>query len=587
MNAPINSKSRPAPPPASALEALFQQILRGGAAEHLASYYQRMRLPEESLLAFLDRVHVFRPTSLAVLKLVAKEFILLEAARPLLARDRFADELIYFLQTAEPEWQPPSSIDAHDAPHVRSTSPTTVSHVEPSDSLLRSYRASWVEEDYDALSDAQRLDAPPSPPTVSHADSADSGLRSYRASWADEEYDALSDAQRLDAPPSDPPPVQSPEAPSTASAGAGSTCLPNDFAEQPTIRRGIGAKTDSAAGRPAPDASLEGGAFLPPGTRMGKYTIQTLIGQGAFGAVYSSTHPALRVPVAIKVMRSTISHGDDQVRFINEARLVAQLNHPAVVRVWDFDEDQRGRPYLVLEYVDGATLEDLLAKRVRLPASTAVCIVRHVAQGLQEASRLGIVHKDVKPANILIARDGAVKLTDFGVAVLSDAVLGERLSIRSDSDTICGTVYYMPPEQAQGDEVDSRADMYALGVTLYQAVTGKLPFVGKTTAHVLLKQLRVPPIPPADLVPGLPKIVSNTILKMMSRAAADRYENYAELLHALDAAEAAVARRGAPASVPVWSAEAQAAVPPPPHDAEPSGSIWNWLKRGAIWLLGH
>lgn len=581
MNAPSNSKSSSKSPPTSALEALFQQILRNGAAEHLASYYQRRRLPDESLLAFLGRVYAFRPSSLAVLKLVAKEFILLEAARPLLARDRFADELTYFLQTAEPEWQPPSSVETRDGMHGR-----PAPQPDSADSILRSYRTSWVEEDYDALSDEQRLEPPASPPTVVHADPADSSLRSYRASWAEEDYDALSD-ERLDATPPAPPAVHFPEAPSLAGADAGSTCVPGDVAEQPTIRRGIEDKTDSSVGPLRSDAGQGGGGFLPPGTRMGKYTIQAMIGQGAFGTVYSSTHPALRVPVAIKVMRSTITHGDDQARFISEARLVAQLNHPAVVRVWDFDEDELGRPYLVLEYVDGATLDDLLAKRVRLPAATAVGIVRHVANGLQEAARLGIVHKDVKPANILIARDGAVKLTDFGVAVLSDRVLGERLSIRSDSNTICGTVYYMPPEQAQGDEVDSRADMYALGVTLYQAVTGKLPFIGKTTAHVLLKQLRVPPIPPSDLVPGLPKIVSNTILKMMSRMASDRYKNYAELLHALDQCEAAVARRGLPASVPTWSAEAQAAAPPAPVDAEPSGSIWNWLKRGAIWLLGR
>lgn len=522
------------------LDTLFRQILTPAVHARWRSCFERHGAPDESPIAFLERLEATDSVSLSILKLVAKEFIVLEAARPLLARAKFAAGFDGFLERLDPG----GSADA-------SPSTTNISVAVPASPVaeagpLRTYRRSWAEEDYEAMPDSDRLDTlPPTPPAYACEDEANSG-----------ECDAL-------------PPVHL------------DSSVHIESSVQPTKRLGPAGAPPSARAVGGPHTA-GGGHVLSPGTRLGKYVVESLIGQGSFGMVYSSMHPSLRIPVAIKVMRSTLGTGADRERFVSEARLVAQLNHPAIVRVWDFD-DTDGVPYLVMEYVDGATLADLIREQGKLPAAAALGIVRRVAEGLQEASRLGIVHQDIKPANILIARSGTVKLTDFGVAVLQDVALGEMLSIRVDADCICGTAFYMPPEQAEGDDVDARADMYALGVTLYQAITGQLPFVGKTTTHVLLKKLKSNPTPPGDLVPGLPKAVSAFVLKLISRRRTDRFANYAELLTALAGAESAA--RAAVPSVPTWSADAQAAAGPPPADGEQSGSIWNWFIRSARRLM--
>lgn len=324
--------------------------------------------------------------------------------------------------------------------------------------------------------------------------------------------------------------------------------------------------------------------LLPPGTRLGKYAIERLLGRGGFGAVYLSTHPTLRVPVAVKVLR-TLGTPAARDAFRNEARMAAQLNDPAIVRVWDFDEDDHRRPYLVMEFVDGSTFGDLLRRSGRCPIPAALAVVRTAAQALKAAARLGIVHKDIKPANILIARDGAVKLTDFGVAAVQDQALRTHLSIRLPSERlVSGTIEYMPPEQAQGGEVDIRSDIYALGVTFYQAVTGRLPFAGGNAARILVKQMLETPRPPADCVPEISRSLSDLILKMMARDPSHRYEDPSDLLAALDAAEWALSEVS---SLPLPSDPGvQPSAPPAPtrkfvstEASAQTGGVWNSLRR--------
>lgn len=553
------------------LEALFRQILDGELQSHWRSYHERHAAPGETQIALLERLKVTTRANLAVLKLVAKEFVVLEAARPLLARERFVAQLGMFLAAAEPDAMgdvplPPAvgegsaSSSAAAGPQARgawsetwdeAAGPASTSRgvVPPSDRF--EFRTSWQESEYAALPESHR---PPSYGTVMPNEGDAKGSHASSAGEIAAHFDSFSAAP------------------------------PDVAAEVPPVR--------------TLPAEAETDGTLAPGTRLGKYVLGARIGQGAFGTVYASVHPLLRIPVAIKVMRSVFGDAEDRALFLGEARLIAQLNHPAVVRVWDFDDDERGRPYLVMEYVEGSTLADVIRTRGKLPAAAALAIGRRVAEGLQEAARLGIIHKDVKPGNILIARDGSVKLTDFGVAIVHDATLGELLSIRSKPGDISGTVYFMPPEQAQGDPIDARADMYALGVTLYQALTGRLPFVGKSTTHILLKQLFDTPIPPGDLVPGLPTAVSDLILKMMARTAADRPANYVELLRDFSAAEAAVALVPPPAEVALSPQDvaqpptarlpqvAPATQAAPVPQTSPARGVRGLLERLGRWIAG-
>jgi hypothetical protein len=269
------------------------------------------------------------------------------------------------------------------------------------------------------------------------------------------------------------------------------------------------------------------------GQVLGRYLLLELLGQGSAGIVYRALHQTLNIPVAIKVLRSGAFEEDPWVRqqLQLEARLLAQLNHPNIVRVWDFD-DSADRPYLVLEFVEGLSLQQLIQQSGKLRVDRAIRIVLQVAHGLAAAHHLGIVHRDVKPGNILLTRSGEAKLTDLGLAV----VAGSQRHSHHDSDSsrpglLAGTAAYMAPEQSSGaDHIDHRADIYALGVTFYQAVTGKLPFEGKTLMEVVWKHARQTAIPPHELAPDVPITVSNMIAQMMAKDPLDRYDGYDELL---------------------------------------------------------
>ena len=221
------------------------------------------------------------------------------------------------------------------------------------------------------------------------------------------------------------------------------------------------------------------------------------------------------------------SHIQKQLK--SEACLLAQLNHSNVVRVWDF-EDDASTPYLVLEFIEGMSLGELIRKNGAMRPLQALRIVSQIADGLAAAHRLGIVHRDVKPGNILLAKDGTAKLADLGLAVFVDS----NPSGGSSGQGMAGTVAYMPPEQAMSARtVDHRSDMYALGATFYHLVTGQIPFQGATRMEVILKHAKEPLKPPHEVVPDFPREVSDVIVKMMAKAPADRYQTYDDLLDAL------------------------------------------------------
>jgi serine/threonine protein kinase len=268
------------------------------------------------------------------------------------------------------------------------------------------------------------------------------------------------------------------------------------------------------------------------GTLLGKYLLTEQIGRGASCLVFRALHRALNLTVAIKVMPFESDPDDPTVReqFRAEARLQARLDHPNIVRVLDF-EDEAALPYLVLEYVEGTTLAEKIACEGRLPSDQALKIILQIVEALAAVHQMGIVHRDVKPGNILLSASGdRAKLADLGLALVVG--LGRAMGAADAyRDTVVGTAGYIAPEQAlSAPAIDHRADIYSLGATLYHALTGKLPFTGRSRLEVLLKHTQEAPVPPDQLVPELGPGISAVILKMMAKDPASRQQTYSDLL---------------------------------------------------------
>jgi ferredoxin len=279
--------------------------------------------------------------------------------------------------------------------------------------------------------------------------------------------------------------------------------------------------------QPRPEPAARQAAAPQPGAQIGKYLLIECIGRGGSGMVYRALHTKLKTPVAVKFLRPDVLAGDPDAlpRLTQEAQLLAQLIHPNVVRVLDFEDDP-ARPFVVMEFVDGLSAADLVKQSGRVSPGRTVEIGLHVLEGLDAARRLGIVHRDVKPGNILLTRDGASKLVDLGLAVVSRP--GGQAD-GSGSATAEGTVGYMSPEQALGSAVDHRADQYSLGCTLFHLLTGRLPFVGHSPHDVLLKHLRAPVPAAHEVSPAVPVELSRIVQTMMEKSADDRYPSYAAL----------------------------------------------------------
>jgi serine/threonine protein kinase len=263
-----------------------------------------------------------------------------------------------------------------------------------------------------------------------------------------------------------------------------------------------------------------------PGTQVGKYLLIECIGTGGAGMVYRALHTKLRTPVAVKFIRPDVLAADPDAleRLSREAQLLAQLSHPNVVRVLDYEDDP-ARPFVVMEFVDGLSAADLIKQSGRVSPPRAVEIALQVLEGLDAARRLGVVHRDVKPANILLTRDGVSKLVDLGLAVVARTAGGKVAS----GGAAEGTVGYMAPEQVMGSAVDHRADQYSLGCTLYHLLTGRLPFSGRSAQEVLMQHMRVAAVHPHEVAPGVPLPVSRIVMTMMEKSPDDRYPDYAAL----------------------------------------------------------
>ncbi|MBN8617003.1 MAG: serine/threonine protein kinase, partial [Deltaproteobacteria bacterium] len=282
---------------------------------------------------------------------------------------------------------------------------------------------------------------------------------------------------------------------------------------------------------------LQTGPALVGRVIAGRYRVTGILGEGGMGAVYIAEHLALGRKVAIKRLHPELT-GDEKAvaRFQREARAAAATGHEHIVEVLDLGYAEDGAPYLVMEYLRGTALAQMLKQEGRLPLARTANIIGQVLAALSAVHQREIVHRDLKPDNIFLTRRGGiadfVKVLDFGISKMKHED-GEPTNLTRTGVTM-GTPYYMSPEQARGiKKLDHRVDLYAVCVMLYECLTGRLPLTGDNY-HALLQQiLRVEPLPPSTLAPGIPPALDALILKGLAKDPMQRFSSAAELLEAL------------------------------------------------------
>jgi eukaryotic-like serine/threonine-protein kinase len=263
----------------------------------------------------------------------------------------------------------------------------------------------------------------------------------------------------------------------------------------------------------------------------GRYRLEARIASGGMATVYRATDETLGRPVAVKVMHSGLASDPGFVeRFRREAQNAARLNHPNVVTVHDGGEHD-GAAYIVMELVDGRTLRDLIERFGRLDRDTTRHVVSGVAAALDHAHTKGVVHRDVKPENVLLHENRAIKLTDFGIADMLDP----SMSAMTATGQILGSPNHMAPGQVEGGDTDARSDIFAVGTILYWLCTGVLPFAGKNPHQVLKRVVDCQPSDPLRLKPVIGHALRDIILRCLAKAPADRYQRAEDLTEALTA----------------------------------------------------
>jgi len=345
--------------------------------------------------------------------------------------------------------------------------------------------------------------------------------------------------------------------------------------------RAVGAKAASRAPAPAegpPVTDLEG-------TTLGRYRVLARLGRGGMADVYKAFQPSLDRYVAIKVLHPSMVDDKEFIgRFQREAKSVAALRHPNIIQVFDYDS-QGDTYYMVMEYIDGPTLraalEDLHDRREHVPLDVALRIVSDVGAALSYAHEAGVVHRDVKPANILLERSGRVILTDFGVAKI---LTGTKVTV---TGTVLGTPAYMSPEQGMGEHGDSRSDIYSLGVVLYELSTGRLPFDADTPLAVLLKHVHDPLPLPRQVNPSLPEEVERIILKALAKEPSDRYQAVQDMLAEIATLPTSVVPKALPDGLTTRVlAERLPQAPTAPSPTPPAAAGAAPARRRSFALLG-
>lgn len=256
----------------------------------------------------------------------------------------------------------------------------------------------------------------------------------------------------------------------------------------------------------------------------GRYEIHELIGVGGMANVYRCTDTIDDREVAIKILKDEYLNNDEFIRrFKNESKAIAMLSHPNIVKVYDVSFGDMIQ-YIVMEYIDGITLKEYIDRQGIIEWKDAIHLATQILKALQHAHECGIVHRDIKPQNIMLLQDGTIKVTDFGIARFSDK------STRTMTEQAIGSVHYIAPEQARGDVTDGKTDIYSVGVMLYEMLTGKLPFDGDSAVTIALMQLQSTPKRPREVNPGIPIGLEQITMKAMQKQPSSRYTSAAEML---------------------------------------------------------
>jgi serine/threonine-protein kinase len=278
-----------------------------------------------------------------------------------------------------------------------------------------------------------------------------------------------------------------------------------------------------------------------PGDRIGPYMLQSHLGTGVSCHVFRAWDESKSCPVAVKIINwgNVYDYKAALKQMRTEAAALARVKHPRVLRFIDFGFDPRW-PYLVTEFVEGRPLGEVIRNGGVLPIEWTMHLMNQVVDGLGAVWKAGIVHRDIKPDNILIGASGVAKLIDFGVAKVDILRALESAS----NPEMAGTAAYLAPEQARNSgTVDCRADIYSFGVTFYEALTGKLPFEARNRMQMVFQHLNAPPTPPAVLVPEIPSLASDLCLWMLAKSPGERPQNYVELREGFNTVIAAMVQK--------------------------------------------
>ena len=323
-----------------------------------------------------------------------------------------------------------------------------------------------------------------------------------------------------------------------------------------------------------------------------RYELGEILGFGGMSEVHLARDLRLHRDVAVKVLRADLARDPSfYLRFRREAQNAAALNHPAIVAVYDTGEavtPSGPLPYIVMEYVDGVTLRDIVHKDGPMPPRRALEVIADACQALNFSHQHGIIHRDVKPANIMISKTGAVKVMDFGIA----RAIADGGNSVTQTSAVIGTAQYLSPEQARGEPVDPRSDVYSLGCVLYEVLTGHPPFVGDTPVSVAYQHVREDPVPPSQRRPGISPELDAVVLKALAKNPDNRYQSAAEMradlvrVHSGEKPEAPRVLTSAERTVMMSSGTAATAPPSrsptttatPTRPADRSGNGW-WRWR--------
>ena len=319
-------------------------------------------------------------------------------------------------------------------------------------------------------------------------------------------------------------------------------------------------------------------SILPPGSRLGRFEISSVLGQGAMGVVYLAHDPDIDRPVAIKTIHPEAARGESgaeiEARFLKEAKLAGRLQHPSIVTVFDVGRD-KDLYFIAMEYVDGKPLTRYLGGE-ELSLAAKVAIIRQAAEALAHAHERDVVHRDVKPGNILIGKDGRVKVTDFGIGKFTSATTSDM----TRTGQMIGSPAYMSPEQIRGEKIDGRSDLFSLGVVLYELLTGTRPFPGESITTLVYQILHTEPRDPREIRSDLPiatrEVMARLLAKQPERRPADAREFLRELRRIekfqreSEMTRRAVAAGPAAAGTAVGSVGSVAAPPPLPTSRVPA-----------------